>query len=89
MSARYVVRGRVQGVGYRWFVSRQATRLGIRGFARNLANGDVEVVAEGSVDALRDLETALRRGPTLARVDNVEKTDIPHGMAIPTSFETH
>jgi len=53
---RYLVHGRVQGVGYRYFVWRQAEALGVTGFARNRADGSVEVVAEGSEQALADLE---------------------------------
>lgn len=87
-GARFLVTGRVQGVGYRWFVWREAQRLGVRGYARNLDGGAVEVVAEGSPAALRDLEIALRRGPAMARVANVEKTDVPHDVQIPISFET-
>jgi acylphosphatase len=87
-AARFLVRGRVQGVGYRWFVSRQAERLGLRGFARNLADGTVEVVADGPEVALAQLEVALRRGPTLARVAGVEKSDVPHDVQIPNSFDS-
>jgi acylphosphatase len=88
MTRRYVVRGRVQGVGYRWFVSREADRLGVRGFARNLVDGSVEVVAHGSDESLRALEQAIRKGPSYAHVSNVEKADVPHDMQLPSSFET-
>lgn len=88
-GSRFLVKGRVQGVGFRWFVMREAGRLGLRGYARNLADGSVEVVAAGPVAALEDLERALRTGPALARVDHVEKTDVPHDVAIPTAFEAH
>jgi len=73
---RYVVRGRVQGVGYRYFVLRQADVIGVSGFARNLPDGGVEVVAEGSDEALARLETALREGPAFAEVANVERDAI-------------
>ena len=88
MTRRYVVRGRVQGVGYRWFVSREAERLGVRGFARNLGDGSVEVIAHGSDESLRSLEDALQKGPSYARVSGVEKTDVPHDVQVPSSFET-
>ncbi len=52
---RYVVRGVVQGVGYRYFVLRQAVTLGLAGYARNCGDGSVEVVAEGEARALADL----------------------------------
>ena len=74
---RYVVAGRVQGVGYRYFVLREAERLGVAGFTRNLSDGRVEVVAEASEDVLGELETRLRRGPSFAAVDGVDKTSIP------------
>jgi acylphosphatase len=73
---RYVVSGRVQGVGYRYFVLRQADGLGLSGFARNRADGSVEVVAEGSGEALADLEARLREGPAFAEVTNVEREAI-------------
>jgi acylphosphatase len=70
---RYVVQGRVQGVGYRYYVLRQADALGVSGFARNRADGSVEVVAEGSDAALADLEARLREGPAFAEVAGVER----------------
>ena len=84
---RYVVRGRVQGVGFRWFVLRQAERLGIHGWARNLDDGAVEVVADAPVDRLAELEAALHQGPGAARVDGVEKADLSHQLDIPNSFD--
>jgi len=74
---RYVVAGRVQGVGYRYFVLREAERLGVAGFARNLSDGRVEVVAEGAEEVLGELETRLRRGPSFASVSGVDRTAIP------------
>ncbi len=73
---RYVVEGRVQGVGYRYFVLRQADALGVSGYARNRADGSVEVVAEGSEAAMADLEARLREGPSFAEVTNVEREAI-------------
>jgi len=73
---RYVVEGRVQGVGYRYFVLRQADALGVSGYARNRADGSVEVVAEGSEAALADFEARLREGPSFAGVTNVEREAI-------------
>jgi len=84
---RCVVRGRVQGVGFRWFVLREAERLGLGGVVRNLRDGSVEVLAEGSSDALAELEGILRRGPRSARVDGVEKTELPHDINLPKPFE--
>jgi acylphosphatase len=73
---RYVVVGRVQGVGYRYFVLREAVEQGIRGFARNRADGTVEVVAEGTESALGALEERLREGPAFASVTSVEREAI-------------
>ena len=70
---RYVVLGRVQGVGYRYFVLRQAEALGVSGYARNRSDGSVEVVAEGDDVVLADFETRLREGPSFAEVTNVER----------------
>ncbi len=73
---RYIVRGRVQGVGYRYFALRLAEALGVAGFARNLADGRVEVVAEASEDVLADFEARLAEGPGFAQVDGVDRAPI-------------
>ena len=86
-AARFLVHGRVQGVGFRWFVLREAERLGVRGVARNLPDGAVEVIAEGTEQALTALERVVRRGPAMARVEGVEKLDVPHEVRIPNRFE--
>jgi len=86
-ARRWVVRGHVQGVGFRWFVWREAERLGLRGRAKNLPDGSVEVIAEGPENVLERLEQALSRGPAMARVDRVEKLDVPHDLALPRRFE--
>lgn len=74
---RYVVNGRVQGVGYRYFALRTASDLGVSGFARNLPDGSVEVVAEASDAALAAFEAALRRGPSFSEVAEVARTAVP------------
>ncbi len=76
-TVRWTVCGRVQGVGFRWFVQRRAEDLAIAGWARNLPDGRVEVVAAGSKHSIAELEAALVTGPPFARVDNVERSDIP------------
>jgi acylphosphatase len=86
-AARFLVSGRVQGVGFRWFVARRASELGLVGWATNLPGGQVEVVAEGPPAGLRLLEDSLRAGPRMARVESVEKSDIPHHMIAAKSFE--
>jgi acylphosphatase len=68
---RASITGRVQGVYFRAETMKTARRLGLRGFARNLPNGQVEVVASGSQEALEDLIAWLHQGPELARVDDV------------------
>lgn len=71
MTRRYLVSGRVQGVGYRFFARGEAMRLGLVGYAANLADGRVEVVADGEAHALEALEKALARGPRSAHVTGV------------------
>jgi acylphosphatase len=72
-SAAWRVIGRVQGVGFRYFVIRRANALGLAGWTRNLWDGSVEVQARGAAAALSALEEALREGPSHARVDRLEK----------------
>ena len=67
-----ILRGRVQGVGFRWWTCRQATGSGIRGTVRNLPDGSVEVRAAGPDDELARFLEAIRRGPPGARVDTTE-----------------
>ncbi len=67
-----LVKGRVQGVGYRAFVQKKALELGLSGYAENLPDGRVEVVAEGPREDLEALLHHLKQGPRLARVDKVE-----------------
>jgi len=66
-----IIQGRVQGVGFRYFVMDHASRLQLVGVCRNLRCGDVQVVAEGPEGALEALLVALHRGPTMSRVDKV------------------
>ena len=74
-ARRFLVRGRVQGVGFRWFVEREAHILGVVGWVRNNADGSVEVLAMGSRDQLSGLRSRLREGPRAARVDDVEESE--------------
>lgn len=88
MTTRFVVSGVVQGVGFRWFVARHARSLGLGGYARNLADGGVEVVAcGGEPDAIRKLEELLRAGPAHARVDRVEREDDVNEPVSERSFD--
>jgi acylphosphatase len=67
-----VVRGDVQGVGFRYFVQRRAQQLGLKGWVRNNDDGTVELVAEGKREELEQLKQALQEGPRMARVDRVD-----------------
>ena len=67
-ARRFVVSGRVQGVGYRAFAHNAAREIGVTGWARNLANGDVEVHAKGTPHQLEDFEARLRQGPRWGEV---------------------
>ena len=73
LARRYLVRGRVQGVGFRWYVEREAHTLGIAGWVRNNPDSSVEVLAIGTTAQLNALQSKLRQGPRAARVDNVEE----------------
>jgi acylphosphatase len=74
-ARRFLVRGRVQGVGFRWFVEREAHILGVAGWVRNNADGSVEILAQGTRDQLSGLRSRLRQGPRAARVDGVEESE--------------
>jgi acylphosphatase len=83
-ARRYVITGRVQGVGYRFFALDAGRREGLHGHVRNLADGRVEVEAEGDADALTRFEAALWRGPSHARVDDVAIDElVPSGRPGP------
>ena len=70
VSFQAVVRGRVQGVGFRYFARQRAEILGVAGFVRNLPDGSVEVHAEGAETALTSFEADLRRGPSFGKVED-------------------
>jgi len=76
IGRRFVIKGRVQRVGFRFFVENAAQREGIHGYVRNQHDGSVEVVAEGDADAMQRFEMAVRRGPSGARVDDVDTFDV-------------
>jgi acylphosphatase len=76
MVRHYLVKGRVQGVGFRWFVHREAAALELNGWVRNTEEGHVEVVAAGDADALADLGRVLRRGSRGSRVDAVLESEL-------------
>src|SRR5271166_953651 len=75
LARRFIVRGRVQGVGFRWFVEREAHILQIAGWVRNNPDGTVEVLAIGTRDQLAGMRSRLQEGPRAARVDHVEELE--------------
>jgi len=83
---RYVVRGEVQGVGFRYYTVRLAERIGIRGWVRNLSNGNVEAVGEGNEKELLDFESGLRRGPAMANVTELQIEEIVDQGSVLKSF---
>jgi len=87
VKRRYTVEGVVQGVGFRWFVRRHATRLGLTGWVRNMDDGAVEAEAIGGADRLAEFEAELRRGPAHASVTNLRVVDVPDEVPSPRSFD--
>ena len=77
MVLHFLIQGRVQGVGFRWFVHREAAELGLHGWVRNTDAGHVEAVAAGDAEDLNDLRAALHKGSRGSRVDAV----IEHELA--------
>lgn len=75
IARKYEVRGRVQGVGFRYFVQHIASAIGVRGWARNRADGSVEVYAVGSEPQLSELAAQLWRGPRWAEVRHVDEIE--------------
>ena len=74
---RYIVKGRVQGVGFRWYVLREASLLTLRGWVRNTGDGHVEVLAAGPQEQHDALYAILQRGSRGSRVDTIERLDEP------------
>jgi len=75
VTRKYLIAGRVQGVGYRYFTVQAARELGLAGYVRNLSDGRVEVVAVGAARKLSHLEGELRLGPLRAEVRSLEVED--------------
>jgi acylphosphatase len=76
-ARRYLVQGRVQGVGYRYFAESVAAEVGVAGYARNLDDGRVEVYAVGTRDQLAELSGYLWKGPRMADVRGVQELEAP------------
>ncbi len=81
MVLHFLVQGRVQGVGFRWFVHREAAELHLRGWVRNTPDGKVELVAAGPLEDLAELRTALHKGSRGSRVDRVIEHELTDAEA--------
>jgi acylphosphatase len=79
LAKHIVVHGRVQGVGYRYFVQRIGARLGVTGDVRNLPDSTVEILVEGSADKIEEFIREVSRGPSLSRVERVDVHDMTAG----------
>ena len=82
MVCHYLVKGRVQGVGFRWFVQREAAELGLRGWVRNTDDGNVEIIAAGEPDVLAELKTELHKGSRGSRVDAVLEHELAESEGV-------
>ena len=76
MVLHFLIRGRVQGVGFRWYVHREAAELNLHGWVRNLPSGEVELVAAGPSEDLAELKIALRKGSRGSRVDGITEHEL-------------
>ena len=86
MRKRYLISGRVQGVGFRYFVRRAAGRLGVTGWVRNLASGEVEAEGQGAEEVLEMFEVELRRGPPGSLVTEFSVTGVSDEVRGATGF---
>jgi acylphosphatase len=82
MVCHYLVKGRVQGVGFRWFVQREAAEIGLKGWVRNTDEGHVEIVAAGDPEDLAELKESLRKGSRGSRVDAVIEHELDESEGI-------
>ncbi len=82
MVCHYMVKGRVQGVGFRWFVQREAAEIGLRGWVRNTEDGAVEIVAAGEPEDLAELKETLRKGSRGSRVDAVVEHELAESEGV-------
>jgi acylphosphatase len=87
VTRRFLIVGKVQGVYFRHSTRLEARRLVIRGYARNLPEGSVEVLAQGGAAAVQELRLWLQHGPAQARVDEVREMDLGEADALPERFE--
>jgi acylphosphatase len=89
IARRFLVSGRVQGVGFRWFAVEAASAEGITGWVRNVPDGTVEIVAEGDAEAIERFERKVRQGPGHARVDDVVTDFVAPTGQFPTFSPRH
>lgn len=87
LTRGFLVHGLVQGVGFRWFVRREARARGLTGWVRNLPDGSVEVLVRGPGASITSLGNALARGPAGARVDRVEDRPPTDPADLPDPFQ--
>jgi len=76
VGRRFIISGRVQGVGFRYFAIRAARRAGVVGTVRNLSDGTVEAIAEGPETAISEFRAELERGPSFGHVSRIDETEI-------------
>ena len=76
MARHFILKGRVQGVGFRYFARQTAGELGIQGWVKNLGSGEVEIHAQGSKEAMEKFQVWMNQGPSLAVVSEVEVTEV-------------
>ena len=81
MVLHFLIQGRVQGVGFRWYVHREASELDLRGWVRNTEDGDVEVVVSGTAEDIAELRASLKKGPRGSRVDRIVEHHLDEGEA--------
>lgn len=82
IARRFIISGRVQGVAFRYFTQRVACSLSITGWVRNLYNGDVETLAQGTEEAMDAFYLKIKEGPPAARVLDINISDVPHDPSI-------
>jgi acylphosphatase len=86
IAKRFIVKGSVQGVGFRYFTVNIANKIGVNGYVENLYNGDVEVYAIGAKEQLEEFKHNLLKGPSFGRVDDIVESDAQADNNI-TSFQ--
>ena len=86
VARRWVVQGRVQGVGFRWFIHSRALAMGVRGWASNRPDGAVEIVALATAETVEAFEALVRRGPPGALVSGITRDEVPHDRVDAKSF---